>query len=286
MVDFRALAVPTCLAICSKKCLKRHRCWPPSGARLYSAHRGARLGDRPRVPVQACGRPHTIRIMRKLPIYTVPANFRTRLNTVSQIVYNHGVTTDDREPNSGMGLKEAARRLRERLAVAEEAEAHARERAEALRIALREVEMLIVPTDGTDAPPGREVRDLARVPPTESGVRPQVALWEPLGLTTAGVIRDILTKDPRPWNATEVIAAVERYEGIDLRNPSMAVRAALRRMVARGEVERVGRGFYQAVTPSPRSAGSRKADMADSPFGGLFLGMTADTTTTDPKEDT
>jgi len=50
-------------------------------------------------------------------------------------------TTFDQDP----GLQEAARRLRERLADAEKAEAHARERAESLRIALREVEALAAP---------------------------------------------------------------------------------------------------------------------------------------------
>lgn len=186
------------------------------------------------------------------------------------MLYSLLVGTDQEAFDSGMGLRVAARRLRERLVAAEEAEAHARERAEALRIALHEVETLIAPGSTTVARSNQPEGGVR--PPTPRGTRRQ---------TTATIIRDLLTTDARPWNATEIIGAVARsVETIDLRDPAMAVRAALRRMAERGEIRRVGRGMYQAVVPSPRPERSVEADLADSPLFGPFV-----PTTVDPKED-
>ncbi len=209
-------------------------------------------------------------------------HFGTPRTKSYQTMYTAFVGTDQQEAlDSDMGLREAANRLRERLVATEEAEVRAHERAAALRIALQEVETLITPVADTTTEPGQEGRDLATVPSPERVVRPQATPSGMLRHTVASVIRDILTNDPRPWNATEIIAAVGRSDGAaDLRNPSMAVRAALRRMVERGEIRRVGRGMYQAVVPSPRPERSVEADLADSPLFGPFV-----PTTVDPKED-
>lgn len=157
------------------------------------------------------------------------------------------VGTDQTARDSDTGLKEAVKRLRERLVAAEEAELRAHERAEALRVALHEVEMLIAPGSATVAQSSQEVRNVASAPSPEGGVLPPTPR-RTRRQTTADTILDLLTTDARPWNATEIIGAVGRSEEtVDLRDPAMAVRAALRRMAERGEIERVGRGTYQAV---------------------------------------
>ena len=165
----------------------------------------------------------------------------------TQVVYDTDMDSERADIDPGLGLREAARRLRERLVAAEEAEARARERAEALRIALREVEALISPTAQGREDTGQAARDMEPAASLENRLRPQASPRPPRSRTASDAIRALLTKDPRPWNATEIISVLARSGELDLHDPGLAVRAALRRMTQRGEIRRVGRGFYQAA---------------------------------------
>jgi len=100
--------------------------------------------------------------------------------------------------------------------------------------------------------------------------------------TAADAIRDLPGEDARPWNATEIISTVERSGALaGLRDPATAVRAALRRMVARGEVVRVGRGYYQTIGTTPHPAPAQVPDSKTWPLFGRLVGGAA----ADPKED-
>jgi hypothetical protein len=129
-----------------------------------------------------------------------------------------------------VALKEAARQLREKLAAAEEEEARTHERAESLRIAIREVEAL-----GGSAP----------LPPAPAGTPTGVRRSLPRSTVSAAIL-DLLSWDPRPWNAMEIISALELSGRLaHLNKLSHSVRCELGRMVKRGEIARVGRGYYQ-----------------------------------------
>jgi len=177
-------------------------------------------------------------------------------------------TTVDQDP----GLQEAARRLRERLAAAEEAEARARERAESLRIALREVEALAAPPPlSVVLAPSRTDHAMPRTATTASSQEGRLTRSRrdtSHGRTAADVTYNLLVQDPRPWNAAEIISAIERTGALaGLRDPAMAIRAALRRMAERGEVVRVGRGSYQAAGTTPRPVPTEEFDLGTSVFG-------------------
>jgi len=102
------------------------------------------------------------------------------------------------------------------------------------------------------------------------------------GRTTADVIYNLLVQDPRPWNAAEIISAIERTGALaGLRDPAMAIRAALRRMAERGEVVRVGRGYYQAAGTTPRPVLALELDQGT----GTPHSEAATLITDDPKED-
>jgi len=212
-------------------------------------------------------------------------HYGTVRTLASQWVYDVTMDTDGTTVGPDPALKEAMRRLRERLALAEEEEARAHERAESLRIALREVEALAAPAPLPSAPAltgteGTRPRDAtAATPQGHSPRHPEGASrWS----TAADAIRDLLGGDPRPWNATEIISAVERSGALaGLRDPATAVRAALRRMVARGEVVRVGRGYYQARGAAPHPAPAQVPDSRTWPLFGRLVEGADD----DPKED-
>jgi hypothetical protein len=211
--------------------------------------------------------------------------YGTVRTTASQRVYDVTMDTDGSTVGSDPALKEAMRRLRERLALAEEEEARAHERAESLRIALREVEALAGPAPLPSAPAftGTEdakLRDATAATPQGRSTRhPEgTSRWS----TAADAIRDLLGEDARPWNATEIISTVERSGALaGLRNPATAVRAALRRMAARGEVVRVGRGYYQTTGTAPHPAPAQVPDSRTWPFFDRLVGGAA----ADPKED-
>jgi len=203
----------------------------------------------------------------------------------SQCVYDVIMDTDETFVGPDPAIKETIRRLRERLALAKEEEARAHERAESVRIALREVEALAAPASLPSAPAftgteGTRPRDAAAATPQGHSPRhPEGASrWS----TAADAIRNLLGGDPRPWNATEIISAVEHSGALaGLRDPGTAVRAALRRMAARGEVVRVGRGYYQASGAAPHLA---PAQVPDSRTRTLF-GRLVEGANEDPKED-
>jgi len=205
---------------------------------------------------------------------------------LSQRLYHRLVDTDWTNVGPDPALKEAVRRLRERLAAAEEVEARARERAESLRIALREVEALAAPPplSGVLAPSGTD-RAMLRAATTASS-QEGPSIWcrrdTSHGHTAADAIRNVLAENPRPWNAAEIISAISRTGALaGLRDPATAIRAALRRMVERGEVLRVGRGSYQAAGTTPRPVPTEEFDLGTSPVFGYPPEHTMD----DQKED-
>lgn len=179
----------------------------------------------------------------------------------SQTQYHVAMTTDGTTVDLSPGLREAATRLRDALVAAEEAEARAHERAESLRIALREVEALAGPAANAAAQDSQEAREaapsdavgIATVPASRGDVLSPRALRETGRRTATDAVRDLLRQNSRPWNATEIISALSSSgELTGLHDPPTAVRAALRRMVAKGEVVRVGRGDYRVAGPAPR----------------------------------
>jgi len=211
--------------------------------------------------------------------------YGTVRTVASQWVYDVTMDTDGTTVGPDPALKEAMRRLRERLALAEEEEARAHERAESLRIALREVEALAGPAPLLSAPAltgteGTKPRDATAATRQGRSTRhpEDTSRWS----TAADAIRDLLSEDARPWNATEIISAIERTGALaGLRDPATAVRAALRRMVERGEVVRVGRGYYQAAGTTPRPVPTKEFDLETSPV----FGHPPEHTIDDPKED-
>jgi len=183
-------------------------------------------------------------------------------------------------------LKEAVRRLRESLAAAEEAEARARERAESLRIALREVEALAAP------PPPSDVLALSRTDHAMPHAATTASSQEGRlirsrrdtshGRTAADAIRNFLAENPGSWKAVEIISAIERTGALaGLRDPATAIRVALRRMVEQGEVLRVRRGSYQAAGTTPRPVPTEEFDLGTSPV----FGHPPEHTMDDQKED-
>jgi len=204
---------------------------------------------------------------------------------LSQRVYHRLMDTDGTTVGPDPALKEAVRRLRERLAAAEEAEARARERAESLRIALREVEALAAPPPLSDVlAPSRTDHAMPRAATTASSQEGRLTRSRrdtSHGRTAADAIRNVLAENPRPWNATEIISAIERSGALaGFRDPATAIRAALRRMVEQGEVLRVRRGSYQAAGTTPRPVPTEEFDLGTSVFG-----HSPEHTMDDPKED-
>jgi hypothetical protein len=144
--------------------------------------------------------------------------------------------------------------------------------SEPLRIALREVEALAAPPplSGVLAPSGTD-RAMPRAATTASSQEGRLTRSRrdtSHGHTAADAIRNVLAESPRPWNAAEIISAIERTGALaGLRDPATAIRVALRRMVERGEVLRVGRGSYQAASTTPRPVPTEELDLGMSVFG-------------------
>lgn len=90
-------------------------------------------------------------------------------------------------------------------------------------------------------------------PDVESGVEDAVTEQPPRG---RAAVRAVMS-DGRPWQQQAIIAEVKRRGWIrpGAKDPDAAIREAVRRLRADGEVKRVGFATYQLVRPEGDGAG-------------------------------
>ena len=164
-------------------------------------------------------------------------------STYQPLYHSDMVSTD---PAVAASLIEASHHLRQALASVEAEEACIHERVESLRTALREVDALAVAAPAATVPDAPVEQTGTNGRPTQSpGQRSSAG---PRRHRTADAIQDLIASEPRPWGIIEVIETLSSSSTLaGLESPSMAIRAAIRRMESRGDVVRVARGQYRTA---------------------------------------
>jgi len=159
-------------------------------------------------------------------------------------VYHSDMVSTD--PAVAVSLIEASHHLRQALASVEAEEARIHERVESLRTALREVDALVAAAPAGTVPDVPADQTGTNGLPTPSpGRRSSV---DPRRHRTADAIQDLIASEPRPWGIIEVIETLSSSTTLaGLKSPSIAIRAAIRRLESRGDVVRVARGQYRSA---------------------------------------